>query len=98
MPIRPQVLDVVAGVDVLCLSMEGLQAARLPEGNVIPQVQLQVLKNFYASHGEIRFQVGRVSPANGTDGTGVHSRSFAGNLAALQQCHIVAVLRQMVGR
>ena len=46
MPMRPQVLDAVAGVGVLCLSMDGLQAARLPESNVIPQVQLQALKNF----------------------------------------------------
>jgi hypothetical protein len=38
-------LDAVAGVDVLCFGMDGLQAARLPEGNVIPQVQLQALKN-----------------------------------------------------
>ena len=46
MPMRLQVLHAVAGIVLLCRGMDGVQAARLPEGNVISQVELQALKNF----------------------------------------------------
>jgi hypothetical protein len=77
--------------------MYGLQGAGSAELDIEALIQLQAAEYLEATHGQIRFQIGDMTPTEGPDAAGVDARSFRRDLVALQQGHASAVLSQVAG-
>src|SRR5207249_10559910 len=79
----------IAGKRILRVVVYGLQCTALAELDIVTKVELQLLEKFQATHREVRFEIGHVSPTDAADGAGVEARGFGGNFASLQNGHVV---------
>jgi hypothetical protein len=77
--------------------VDGLQGAGLAKGDVVAQVELQLLKNMQTPHGQISLQIRHLTPAHAAQAAGIDPRRFRGDIAPLQQGDVALVLGQMIG-
>src|SRR5207245_7108812 len=90
-------LDARALELVLLGRVDRLQRARLPELDVLAEIELHGLEDVETAGSEVRLQIRLVAPADRVDLARVDAGGAGGDLAALEQCHATAERGEVVG-